>query len=192
MDYIYFNEHGRIMQTASNTSEHEAIETANNTGYFYQVHDGQVDSDANYMCDGVVTHKGECPSHYHVFDYIAREWTDPRNLDELKARKWVDLRTARNAQEFGGFDWDGFTFDSDMVSQQRIAMACQEAQLVGETFSKVWTLADNSFKELSATEIVSVGVAMADHVSAVHEKARNLRSAVILSDSKVELESISW
>lgn len=135
------------------------------------------------------------PSPHHVFEYTTKQWIDPRTIQELKDAKWSEIKTARNAAEFGTFTWDGSAFDSDAASQSRIQGAAQLATLAlmnSQPFSIDWTLADNSVRTLNAQDMIAVGMAMGEHINAQHAKARIKRQAIEAAIAVAEVEAIAW
>ncbi len=132
------------------------------------------------------------PSQAHRWDWSLKAWIDPRTLSDLRAEKWADIKAQRDAVEFGGFDWDGSRFDSDAISQGRITGAVQLAQIAGEGWSIDWTLADNSVRTLSHTDMSAVGITLGEHVGHVHDIARELRVRINAAKSAEELDAITW
>lgn len=151
-----------------------------------------IGADTHYVQKGRLIAIPPRPSINHSFDYALKEWVDLRTLDERKAEKWEEIKAAREAAEFGGFTWDGSTFDSDELSQQRIAGAVQFANLNPTGFVIDWTLADNTVRTLNAQEMTAVGVAMGQHVNAQHAKARLLRQQIEAATTEAELDVIVW
>lgn len=98
-------------------------------------------------------------------------------LKKAKNAQWEKVKQARAAAEYGGFTWDGSTFDSDPISQARINGAVTLAQM-NSAFSIGWTLADNTVRTLTAADMIAVGVALGQHVNACHERARVLRGEI--------------
>ena len=121
----------------------------------------------------------ERPSPEHVWCPLDLVWLPPvaKPLNEVKAAMWVKVKQARAAAEYGGFTWDGSTFDSDPISQARITGAVTLAQ-TNPAFSIGWTLADNSVRTLKAADMIAAGVALGQHVNACHERARLLRAEI--------------
>jgi hypothetical protein len=118
-------------------------------------------------------------------------------IDSLKAKKWEEIKSARNSSEVSGFSWDGSVFDSDQISQAKIqgaALAALISIYTGKIFSIDWTLADNTVRSLSATEMIAVGEAMLTHINSVHERGRLLREQITsITESTVQnLSAISW
>lgn len=123
---------------------------------------------------------------------IMPEATD---LEKEKLKKWLEIKLERNRREFGGFVWDGSTFDSDTTSQSRIQGGVQLATIAqanNQPFSINWTLQDNSVRLLNTTEMIQVGMALAQHVQSIHEISRVLRSSIENATTTQELGPIRW
>lgn len=117
------------------------------------------------------------------------------NLKRLKAKKWQEMKDARDAIEFGSFTWDGSTFDSDPVSASRITGAfalALAAKLTGQPFSEEWTLLDNTTRTLSADDMLAVGVARGTAVAAAHHRASTLRAQISAATTAQQVEAIQW
>ena len=146
--------------------------------------------------DGVIHLAPEPPAGVPVrFDAIALAWIDPRTLDQHQADKWTAIKAARDAIEFGGFTWDGSTFDSDPESQSRIQGAAQLATLAmiaSQAFSVDWTLATNAVRTLTGADMLAVGQAMGVHIMTTHATGRALREAIEAATIPEQLESIVW
>lgn len=116
-------------------------------------------------------------------------------ISTVKARAWAGIKYVRGVLEFGGFTWDNSAFDSDAQAQARIQGGVQLATIAAannQPFSIDWTLADNSVRTLSSTEMVTVGFALAAHVQAVHTTARTLRSQIEAATTVAEVEAVTW
>ena len=96
---------------------------------------------------------------FTIWDGVAGEWTDPRELQEKKDDKWSEIKSARDDSS-ARFTWDSYTFQCDEVSQQRLQGAVLRAQIDPEQ-SVDWTLVDNTAQTFTATEIKQVGLALA-------------------------------
>jgi hypothetical protein len=135
----------------------------------------------------------EQPSTAHIWDWTAKAWQ--ADLALARSHQWAAVKRARNAAEFGGFQWDGSAFDSDAISQSRIQGATQLAQLAvaqGAPFSIEWTLANNAVRTLSAADLIAVGTALGQHVAAQHAIGRVLRSQIELAQSLQEVLGVMW
>ena len=147
------------------------IEYVSNTDYF--------DSDTNKFVS-----IGEPPSNHHTFDYTVKLWIDPRSLDEIKAQKWAEIKSQRDQLEFGGFEFEDNIYDSDQVSQGRI----MGAALAG--VDQVWTLADNTTVELSASQLHQLYATLQAHIASTHERGRIARLAIESAETKEEAEAV--
>lgn len=135
------------------------------------------------------------PSEHHTFNYAIKQWEDPRTLDDLRLVKRTQINKDRDAFEFGGLDWNGYRFDSNAISQQRIqgsAQMAMVAQAAGQPFSIDWTLADNSVIALDGNQMLSVGLTMGQHIASAHSKSRLLKQQIDAAQSAEELSSIVW
>jgi len=129
------------------------------------------------------------------WDELAWRYVAMPTLAAVKLERWAQIKVAREATEFGGFVWDGSTFDSDAISQSRIMGAVQLALLAmsaEQPFSIAWTLADNAVRTLEAAEVVAVGVALGTHVATQHATARALREQIYAASTPEDVEAISW
>ena len=125
------------------------------------------------------------PSKYHTFDYVIKEWIDPRSLDEVKAQKWAEIKSERDRIEFGSFEFDGDIYDSDQVSQGRILGAASAG------VDQVWTLADNSTRSLSASQLQQLYATLQMHIAAAHERGRIAREAIMSATTKEDVEAVT-
>lgn len=128
---------------------------------------------------------GNPPTPNHTFDYVIKEWVDLRTLDEIKAQKWAEIKSQRDQLEFGGFEFDGDIYDSDQVSQGRIL----GASIAG--VDQVWTLADNSTRSLSASQLQQLYAALQTHTALVHERGRIAREAIMSATTKEDVEAVT-
>ena len=124
--------------------------------------------------------------------WVGGQWIDPRELEAVKSDKWVEVRTARDAAEHGGFTWDGSVFDSDPESQTKIIGATQLANMNPASFLMDWTLQDNTVRTLTGAQMVAVGQALAVHVNAQHVLGRTLRQQIEAATTVAEVNAIHW
>lgn len=134
------------------------------------------------------------PSSIHQFNWVTKQWEDPRTLADLKAEKWASVKAQRDAQEFGAFTWSGHTFDGDEAAQRRInlaVMGAQAALLAGDAgWSVAWTLADNTSVNLSAADMMGVANALGANIAQAHAAARAKRQQIQQAATKEELDAI--
>lgn len=131
------------------------------------------------------------PSLHHAFNYTTKQWEDPRTLQDFKDLQWDMIKQARAAAEYAGFTWDGSTFDSDAISQNRITGAVTLAQM-SSTFTIGWVLKDNAVRTLSQSDMLQVGATLGAHVAAIFAKGVLLREAIEAATTKEAIEAIVW
>lgn len=128
---------------------------------------------------------GEAPSPHHTFDYSTKRWSDTRDLDEIKAQKWVEIKTERDNLEFGGFEFEGNIYDSDQVSQGRI----MGAAVAG--VDQTWTLANNTTVDLIGEELKELYAELQRHVASVHERGRIARNKIDSAMTAQDIEAVT-
>lgn len=148
------------------------IEYGSNTDYF--------DNESNMFVS-----IGNPPTPNHTFNYVLKEWVDLRTLDQIKAQKWAEIKSERDRIEFGGFEFEGDIYDSDQVSQGRIL----GASIAG--VDQVWTLANNSTRLLTASQLQQLYAALQTHTALVHERGRIAREAIMSATTKEDVEAVT-
>lgn len=144
---------------------------------------------------GVAPPRPSSGKHKLVLSGGELQWSDTRSLAERKADRWSAIKAERDIREYGGFAWGGSAFDSDPESQRRIQGAAQLAMLsqqLGQPFDITWTLADNSTRTLSGVDMLAVGVALSEHVGALHAAARTLRQQLDAASTAEQVEAVAW
>jgi hypothetical protein len=131
------------------------------------------------------------PNAHCYFDMHTKQWEDPRTLADLKAAQWNLIKSARSQAEYAGFTWDGSTFDSDAISQNRITGAVTLAQM-SPTFVINWILADNTTRLLDQSQMAQVGAALGAHVAAQFEKGVTLRAQIEAAATPEDVLAIQW
>ena len=183
--YVCYKESGQI--TAIVKGPRDVIEEPLGLFVDYQ---GWDEIGANYyVSDGEIVQKPIRPSTSYIFDYPSKDWV--LDLGVAKQNKWNEIKGFREAQEFGTFDWGGYTFQCNDVSQRRIQGAVQLAML-DSTLTLDWTLADNTVQTFNASEFEAIGQALAAHVSACHVKARTLRAEIDAATSEEQIAAVTW
>ncbi|QIB67180.1 DUF4376 domain-containing protein [Kineobactrum salinum] len=115
----------------------------------------------------------------------------PVPLEELKERKWEEMKRHRSAEEFGEFTWNGLVFDADKVSQARIQGSVQLASLI-PGFEVTWTLKDNSTVDLTALDLEEVGIALGMSTMTAHAKGKSVRAMIMAATTAAEVELVEW
>jgi hypothetical protein len=168
LQMIYANEETVVLNTPKDGF---AVDDPPSSNMFYQ--DGWVEIPAQ-------------PSPFHTFDYNTKQWIDPRSLDEIKAQKWAEIKSQRDQIEFDGFEFDGGIYDSDQVSQGRI-MGAAAAGL-----DQVWTLADNSTVNLTASQLQQLYAALQAHIANTHERGRIARQLIYEAETREQVDSVQF
>jgi Domain of unknown function (DUF4376) len=133
------------------------------------------------------------PSDSYIWNFDTKTWVSTLKLEDVKASKWIEIKSARELAEHGGFDVAGIgRFDSDAYSQSKIIGAITAASVIGPTFSIDWTLSDNSVAVLDATKMINVGMTMLAHINTTHENGRNKRALIDAVTTAAEVEAITW
>ncbi|MEO8296354.1 MAG: DUF4376 domain-containing protein [Burkholderiales bacterium] len=186
---IYTHATGDIIQTASCPDE-DIQAFADSMGAMWLEIGAGAALAQSVVIDGELVDLGQAPSTFHRI--VSGAWVDPRTIADLRAAKWVAIKVDRARAEAAPLVVAGCTFDAGPTSQQRIAGAVQLALIGGAAFSIDWTLADNTVTTLSAPEMVAVGLALGAQVSAAHERARTLRTAIEAATTAAEVEAVVW
>jgi hypothetical protein len=142
-----------------------------------------------------VATKAAVPPFSALWSNTIFEWIDQRSLEQAKADKRAELRVARTAAIYSTFTWDGSEFDANVESQGLIKGAVLDAMVAsqaGADFSIDWTLADNSVRTLSGSDVIQMGLAMSALIKTNFSKSQALQAALEASTSIEQLESITW
>lgn len=185
---VFYDDAGKIVSCKTG-SETGINLTAESSVFNYIFFEDVPDVDFKYVEDGQLVDMPIMPSAFHEFNYSTKTW----DLDLARAQKgkWKEIKKARDLHEFGEFEWGGYTFQCDEVSQRRIQGAVQLAA-IDNTMTLAWTLADNSVQTFSAADYVQIGLALGNHVSQCHERGRILRQEIQSANTQAELEAIVW
>lgn len=152
-------------------------------------------SDATHYVMGGFQPMPAPPGPHHEWDWATKQWHEPADMEPARAAKWSQIKAARDADENGGFDTPWGRFDSDPASQTKLVGAAQLASIAlaqGQPFSIRWTRQDNTAVELDAPAMIAVGIAMGQHIDAVHQRGRQLRAQIEAATTLQDLESITW
>lgn len=161
---------------------------------------GDVSPLTHYSAAGVLTAYGEAVAALKAvrpewassgWDNTTMTWIDPRTLADLKAAKMAALKAARDAEQFGGFVWDGSTFDSDERSQTLLLGMFTTAAL-GALPDTPFRLADNSWRVLTASDMVQVWSALQGLIGGAFGRFSVVEAAVMAAQDAPTVEAITW
>lgn len=143
------------------------------------------------VVNGELYHVGVKPSEYHKWNLTSRSWE--LSLYDAKLSKKEQLKSLRDSKEFGPFTYNGMVFDGDADAQRRIAglvSAANTSLASGYSFTKDFTLADNSIVQLTAEDIVGLGMAKLFQIDAAFQEYRTKRAAIEAATTIEELNAI--
>lgn len=126
----------------------------------------------------------EQPSSFHIFDYEKHDWIDNRTLSHVKDQKWKEIKNLRDSIEYGGFNYNGHVYDSDIQSQTRITVASNSNQEVE------WTTQNDEVVLLTTEQFQELVSAMTGHISECHERGRIARQKVNEAMTIEEVEAV--
>lgn len=118
---------------------------------------------------------------------------DPTSLETLRGDMLARVAAKRDELLVGGCVTAFGPIDTDMVSRQNISGAVSMASIAkasGVDFALKWRMRDNSYVELSADEMIAVGVTVGWFVSAVYDKSFALKDAILAAVTEEDLEAI--
>ena len=111
------------------------------------------------------------------------------NPQPLRDVLWEQVKTLRDEHEYGGCNVtiDGITYpmQTDERSQNLIGRAVLLANTISSAFSEVWTMANDVEVPIDNAKMVTIGLALGAHVSAVRAHTRNLRAQLYDSNNDV-------
>jgi hypothetical protein len=105
------------------------------------------------------------------------------------------INRARDAAIDGGAETPAGAVDTTLASRLLISGAVQAAMIAGaaeQAFAIEWTLADNSVAELDGPGMIGLGLAVAAHVDAIHQRARVLKARIEAAETVAEVEAVVW
>ena len=117
----------------------------------------------------------------------------PKTLEGVRAKKILEFKARRDAEEVENIDYNGHPYDYDQKSRERIHIARQALQDSGKPdASVVWTTADNQRMTLKVADFAAINALAAHRSNALHVKYNVLKERVNAATSKAEVEKIKW
>lgn len=156
---------------------------------FTEMQDG--DDSTHYVSLGSLVLFPAQPTEAHIFDWGSKIWVDPRTLADLKLARRAVINADRTELINSDFTWDGSVFNSDPVSYMFIVGAVSKA-LVNPEHTEVWTLADNTYRTLTAAEIIAMATVMGEKISAAMATGRILQDAIEAATTPEEVAAVVW
>lgn len=154
------------------------------------VMEGSADCFQNYV-DGQTLHlMPERPSIFHTFDYPAKQWRDERNMDQRKIAAWNNIKPRRNSAIDAPLNTPFGVFDVAKGGRTGIERATSLAEQLNAPVN--FTLHDNQIVSLGFTELVQVGLMLAQREQRLRDKATALRAQIDAATTAAELDLIVW
>ena len=123
-------------------------------------------------------------------DNVNQQVEEQAILEQIKANKINELKTARDTEEISPIEYGGYRWDFDEKSIQRINGAIIA---LGENDTITWTSADNTeIRGVNAEDLRNVIKASAIRSNMVHVKYRELRERVERCETVDEISVIHW
>jgi hypothetical protein len=113
-------------------------------------------------------------------------------LQAARERAWAAVKAARAVAEEGNFVFDGGSYQADKVRINGAVQLAVLAKASGSPFSEMWTLTDNTTRELDADQVIALGIALGQYVSDVFSTGRGLRAQINAAETIEEIQSIRW
>lgn len=195
MNYaIYSATPGRILRTGHCSPD--TIELQLRAGEAYIEVSNDINDATHYInSSGQLTPYPEKPSQFHVFDFNAGTYSDPRTLQDFKDLKWRGIKQARTAYLNSPITTPYGVFDGDPTSQDNIKGAIQLSDKLlafSQPSDITFTLADNSRVTLTNAELNTVGFVLGARTNAAHEASAVLRTQIEETTTREELDLILW
>ena len=131
---------------------------------------------------------------FYVGDQQAPWDTEVIELSDWKLARKQYITEQRYIQEIAGVkDATGTViYDSDRVTQSRIAQTVKLVELNPNLTSIRWKLANDTWTEIAASEISAMAIAIGNHVQSCFETEFNLHSQIDQAATIDAVLAIDW
>ena len=126
-----------------------------------------------------------------AWDAEAERWVEAPTLTALRLAKLAELKAARDAQQFGGFVWDGSPFDSDERSQS-VLLGMFTTAALGGLPDTPFRLQDNTWRVLSAADMVQVWGALQMLIAGAFAQFAALEAQVFAASTPEAIAGVVW
>lgn len=145
-------------------------------------------------------------SEFDVWDSVNMVWAPNPSEEQERALKQAQeligakvskrtlLKQVRDSVEYGPFIYNGMVFDGDLDAQRRLSVlvsAAKTAIVSGYSFTKDFTLADNTVVQLNAEDFIGIEMAKLWQVDAAFQEYRLKRAAIEAAKTLEELEAVT-
>jgi hypothetical protein len=184
---------GRVLQAASSQQNNVSITSRHPDAV--DLLDTPPPTSKSYWNGTEWLEQSEQPSTFHIYDWVTKQWIDPRSLVDFKDAKWEEMKKARTAAIDAPLTTPYGVFDSSPSARTSITDAVlllQTLASLGTPTTIDFTLADNSVVTLNTTQMVQVGLMLGQKVQVAHSRARVLRLQGEAATTVAEVEAITW
>jgi len=154
--------------------------------------DTPFDIDEIYLLEGAIHKMPAKPGRHYAFDYTTTQWLNAQTVERARAEKWEEIKNHRINATQQPITVGADTFDADSTSQARILAAIQVAEIVGPSWTAIWTLADNTSIEVDRSTLAGVVTAIGARTNSLFEQARALRAEIESAATLDAVESVAW
>lgn len=131
-----------------------------------------------------------------VWDWDTKAWV--ADLAGARAAKWQEMKDARTAALTAPLATPYGAFDTDPASRANIVQTAQLMQTQAQSFAPsaaptvAFTLADNTVATLTAGQMVSVALLLAQQIQIAYDRGRQVRAAIEAATTAQEVQAVSW
>jgi hypothetical protein len=180
MNYAIYDSTGRIVRNV--IVPPAAIKLQLQSGESYV--EGDFPLAKFYVDGGAAVPFPPAPGSSYTWDWPTKSWVF--DLPTGIAAAWARIKAARDATLGGTFTWNGWVFDADADSQQRIFVASLAGQPV------TWTLHDNTTVDLTAAQLQQLWHALFTAFQEAFTRGQLLRAKIATATTQAELDAITW
>jgi hypothetical protein len=121
----------------------------------------------------------------------AVQYQDPRNLDQIRAEKWSELKTHRSTLDYLPMNVDGIDLDATDLARVDFLGAILSMQIKGQT-ARAWRCTDNVMRDLTLAQIIQAGMGIADRRDDLIRISDTLYQALQTATTADEVSAIVW
>lgn len=193
----YHIESGEIMATMM--ADSDSLEQNVQTGQSAII--GEYSNGIGYISYGafseyssaVKSAKAQRPTYQAVWSNTSMAWVDYRGIHQVKADAWARIKAERDRRMAGTFTAAGKTYN---CNREAINTAATGAMLAKAalylTWTKTWTLADETSVTLTADQVLTVARVCDDYISDLWATGRTLRTQIAAATTRSDIEAITW
>jgi len=135
------------------------------------------------------------PSPNHKFNWLTKQWEDPRTLADLKAAQWTQIKAARETAINAPLETPYGTVDSGPDDRGNITdavMLLQTMESLGTPITIEFTMFDNTPITLTTAQMVHIGLLLGQKVQAAYVRSQARRAEIDAATTKEAIEAVVW